>query len=363
MRIENSSISMEASREFKKTETSKTMIQFWQVQPQAEQGDELILSPEGMNLAENNPGHTYHPAAIYDANEIYDVDEIDDELDLYLSDEDQMKIRLLEELISWMTGKTFKFDMIGLRERHDRPERSNGVTNNPGGPKRTGPPMPSWGLRFHHSETRTESEKLSFTASGKVQSSDGREIEFDLNLHMERETYEHSSIDLSAGQALIDPIVIQTDSIPPGLADKKIQFDLDLDGALDEVSVPRNGSGFLVFDRNKNGEIDDGSELFGPQSGHGFSELRMLDSDGNGWLDENDIEFKNLQIWSMDASGEMVLTGLLEADVGAIYLGSVSTEYKLTDSDFEQNGQLRESGVYLKESGGVGSIHELDIRV
>ncbi len=367
MRIENSQISMEASREFKKTETSKTMIQFWQGPPQLNQGDELVLSTEGMDLAENDPNHTYNAEALYDTDEIYDAEEIDDELDLYLSDEDRMRIRLLEELVSWFTGKPFKFDLIGLRDKRTQSKEHTGekakvktVQNSPPGNTLQ---VPSFGLRFHHSETKTESEKLEFKATGKVQSSDGRKIEFDLNMHMERETYEHSSIDFQAGGALIDPIVIQTDSIPPGLADKKIQFDLDLDGKLDQMSVPRDGSGFLVFDRNKNGKIDDGSELFGPQSGHGYSELRILDSDGNGWLDENDVEFENLQIWSMDAAGEMVLTGLLEADVGAIYLGSVSTEYKLTDSEFNQNGQLRESGVYLKESGGVGSVHELDILV
>lgn len=362
MRIENSSISMEARREFKKTETSTTMFQLQQIQPIKIQGDALELSPEGLNMADNAPAFTHG------TNTIQDAAEVDDELDLYLSDEERLKIRLLEELISWFTGKPFKFDLVGIRKRQDQQTQTPQVQSHQKqqNPQVSGegsaPPLQGWGIRYHHSETTTTSEQLDFKASGKVKSSDGREVEFDLNLHMKRETYEHKSVDFQAGQ-LIDPIVIQTDTIPPGLSDKKIRFDLDLDGNLDDMSVPRDGSGFLVLDRNKNGVIDDGSELFGPQSGHGFSELRKLDSDGNGWLDENDIEFDNLQIWSMDESGEMVLTGLIEADVGAIYLSTVSTEYELTDSDFNQNGQLRESGIYLKESGGVSSIHEMDIRV
>lgn len=362
MRIENSTISMEASREFKKTETSSTMIQFWQTQPNAPRGDEISLSPEGMHLAENDPAHTQHTEAI--AN----TEEVEDELDLYLSEEDQLKIRLLEAFISWFSGKKFKFDFIALKEGQEQDTKAQASKGAPPGRARgrgkgNGPQMPNWGFRFSHSETTHVSEKLEFKSSGKVKSTDGREIDFELNMRMERETYEHSSIDIKAGQALIDPIVIQTDTIPPGLADKKIKFDLDLDGTLDEMSVPRQGSGFLVFDRNENGKIDDGSELFGPQSGHGFSELRALDSDGNGWLDENDVDYNSLQIWSMDESGEMQLTGLIEADVGAIYLSTASTEYELTDSEFDQNGQLRESGIYLKESGGVSSIHELDILV
>jgi len=356
---------MEASREFKKTETSSTMIQFWQTQPLVPSGDEISLSPEGMSLAENDPAHTQHSEAVSDTTEV------EDELDFYLSDEDRMKLRLLEAFLSWFTGKKFKFDFLALKAERDQEAKERAAS------RKNKPPqgelavaqrpqalqVPNWGFRLSHTETTHTSEKLEFKSSGKVKSADGREIDFELNMRMKRETYEHSSIDIQAGQALIDPIVIQTDTIPPGLSDKKIKFDLDLDGELDEMSVPRSGSGFLVFDRNGNGVIDDGSELFGPQSGHGFTELRALDDDGNGWLDENDLAFSSLHIWSMDASGDMQLTGLLEADVGAIYLSTVSTEYQLSDSEFEQNGQLRESGIYMKESGGVSSIHELDILV
>jgi len=341
------------------------MLQLWISQPV--QSDSIELSPEGMSLAEHDVANANT------LNAVFDVEEMEDELDQYLSDEDRLKIRLLEELISWFTGKPFKFDFVGLKKQDkaskhavhkNKPIKSVKNTGPPGGTQQTQKqPQPNWGLRFHHSETKSESEKMNFKASGVVKSSDGREVEFDLNLHMSREKYEYKSIDISASQALIDPIVIQTDHIPPGLSDKKIQFDLDLDGTLDEMSVPRAGSGFLVFDRNENGKIDDGSELFGPSTGHGFSELKTLDSDGNGWLDENDLTFENLQIWSMNETGEMELTGLIEADVGAIYLSSVSTEFQLSDSSFEQNGQLKESSIYMKESGGVSSIHEVDILV
>ena len=359
MKIENSSISMEANREFKKTETSSTMIQFWQTNPLVPQRDEVSFSEEGMRLAENDPAYTQHTDTVTNATEV------EDELDLYLSDEDRFKIRLLEAFLSWFTRKKFKFDFIAFKERQGQEAQLRETKRPPAKQAGTGSQiqMPNWGFKFRHSETTHVSEKLEFKSSGKVKSTDGREIDFELNLRMERESHKHTSIEIKAGQALIDPIVIQTDTIPPGLSDKKIKFDLDLDGELDEMSVPRAGSGFLVFDRNENGKIDDGSELFGPQSGHGFSELRALDSDGNGWLDENDAAFSKLQIWSMDDEGQMQLTGLLEADVGAIYLSTASTEYELTDSEFEQNGQLRESGIYLKESGGVSSIHELDILV
>jgi hypothetical protein len=346
---------MEASREFKKTETSSTQLQLWQSKLDLAKQDSLSLSPEGVNLLEKDAPQSQQTELIAD------LEQVPDELDLHLSDEDKLKIRLLEELISWMTGKTFKFSHIGLRRAANSSEQDSANVST--GTAQNVQSLRGWGMHYRKVVTKHESEKMTFSAGGTVKDSTGKEIHFDLNLMMKREKYESRVTDVQLGQALIDPIVIQTDHIPPGLSDQKIRFDLDLDGELDDVSVPRDGSGFLVYDRNDNGLIDDGSELFGPSTNHGFSELRELDDDHNGWLDENDLAFDKLQIWSMNASGQMELSGLLDSDVGAIYLGSASTEYTLTDSEFNENGQLRESGIYLKESGGVSSIHELDIRV
>ena len=50
-----------------------------------------------------------------------------------------------------------------------------------------------------------------------------------------------------------------------------------------------------VFDRNGNGKADNGSELFGVASGNGFADLRRLDEDRNGWIDESDAAFDRLQ--------------------------------------------------------------------
>lgn len=56
------------------------------------------------------------------------------------------------------------------------------------------------------------------------------------------------------------------------------------------------GSGFLALDRNQNGVVDDGSELFGTQSGDGFAHLALYDQDSNGWIDANDPVFDKLRI-------------------------------------------------------------------
>ena len=125
-----------------------------------------------------------------------------------------------------------------------------------------------------------------------------------------------------------------------------------------------NGRGFLAFDKNGDGIINDGSELFGALTGDGFSELALYDEDGNGWIDEADSIFSKLRVWTKDENGKDILLSLKEADLGAIYLNRVSTEFSVNNTETnEQNAQVRSTGVYLKESGGAGSIQQIDFAV
>ena len=153
------------------------------------------------------------------------------------------------------------------------------------------------------------------------------------------------------------------DNLPAGVKDMTFQFDIDCDGKMDEVSMLREGSGFLALDKNGDGKINDGSELFGTRSGNGFADLAVYDEDGNGWIDENDEIFDKLRVWSKDKDGKDVLKTLKEADVGAIYLGSTNSQFSLTDKkDNEVLGAVRSTGIYLKESTGMaGTVQQVDL--
>ena len=65
----------------------------------------------------------------------------------------------------------------------------------------------------------------------------------------------------------------------PELSDQTFYFDLDADGKEEEISV-LNGSGYLALDKNGDGVINDGSELFGTKNGDGFADLARYDEDG-----------------------------------------------------------------------------------
>jgi len=64
------------------------------------------------------------------------------------------------------------------------------------------------------------------------------------------------------------------------LSASSAQFDLDVNGFAERTGWIAPDDGFLAFDRNGNGIIDDNSELFGDAAGHthGFLHLAELDS-------------------------------------------------------------------------------------
>lgn len=211
-----------------------------------------------------------------------------------------------------------------------------------------------------------EYESTLFETTGKVVTADGREIDFNVNVSMTRsfETAMMSGMDIVAEPVanFVDPLVINLDNNVASVSDQKFLFDIDSDGVLDSISGLNKGSGFLALDINGDGVINDGSELFGTKSGSGFRDLAAYDEDGNGWIDENDSIFDKLLIWTKDENGKDELYHLKESGVGALYVESVSTDFALNNlSDNKTNAKIRETGIFLYENGGVGTMQHLDL--
>ncbi|MBB1486022.1 hypothetical protein [Oceanospirillum sediminis] len=208
-----------------------------------------------------------------------------------------------------------------------------------------------------------EEEHTRFSAHGKVLTSDGREIDIELDVGMSR-LFESTELAESI-RVMKDPLVVNFDGPAVALDNQRtFMFDIDMDGEEDQLAQLQSGSGFLALDKNGDGVINDGSELFGAASGNGFADLAEYDEDGDGFIDEDDSVFNKLRIWVPGDDGESELFALLDKDVGAIHLNHVSTEFALNRvADNENMGYVRSSGVFLKESGGVGSVQQIDLAV
>jgi hypothetical protein len=100
-------------------------------------------------------------------------------------------------------------------------------------------------------------------------------------------------------------------------------FDLNADGRQDLVS--NLAAPLLALDRNGNGRIDDGSELFGDQHGaaNGFLELARLDANGDGRIDASDPDYMRLGL--VNLGDPAAFTSLHENGIASIWLNYVET--------------------------------------
>lgn len=218
-----------------------------------------------------------------------------------------------------------------------------------------------WEEQVTMSTIFTDREVTSFSTQGAVQTADGRCINFNLNLEMSREFTASMTTQFNRKSFCVDPLVINLDGNPASFSDQTFFFDLNSDGENEELAQLSAGSGFLALDKNRDGRINDGNELFGTQSGDGFKDLATYDKDGNGWIDENDSVFKDLKVWTKDAAGNNRLVAIGAAGIGAIYLGNASTEFALNKPETnETQGIIRSTGIFLKESGEAGTIQHVD---
>ena len=287
--------------------------------------------------------------------------------------ENDPKLRLIRSLVAMLTGKEIKsltasaqkLEASAVAVQTASTASAPTTANAQATPAQSASPSSATVVEYSRRESYSESEQSSFSAAGVINTADGKQIAFSLSLSMSRSYYEESSTTVTIGDTrqLQDPLVLNFDGEAAQLTDQRFAFDLDADGDKESINFVAGGSGFLALDRNGDGQINDGSELFGAKSGNGFGELAALDDDHNGWIDENDAAFTQLQVWTKDSNGNDELSTLKEANVGAIGLSHVATSFDIKDANNDLQGRIRSSGVFLQEDGQVGSVQQIDLTI
>lgn len=273
-----------------------------------------------------------------------------------MSDEDMTKISLIQKMIESLTGKKIQFYLPVKMYK-------TGCNGNIAGMQGGGRTGLGWGISYQRHESTVETASMSFSAKGSVKTADGRQISFSLELNVSRTFVSEENFSFRAGDALIDPLVVNFAGGSAELKEQKFSFDLDNDGTLNNVSFVKEGSGFLVLDKNGDGIINNGAELFGPATGNGFLELAAYDKDGNGWIDENDPIFDKLQIWTKNGNGEDELFAIGQLGIGAIYVKGINSAFELKNPSNELQGKIQQTGVFLRENGVPGTLQYVDMTI
>lgn len=104
-----------------------------------------------------------------------------------------------------------------------------------------------------------------------------------------------------------DPLIIDLgkQGIELTTLDNGVNFDIDNNTFAEKTAWIGLEDGFLVLDRNENGKIDNGGELFGDQvilksglkSTSGFEALMEFDENKDGVIDKKDAIYSSLKVW------------------------------------------------------------------
>lgn len=218
-------------------------------------------------------------------------------------------------------------------------------------------------------EKKSKSEdKVEISDLGKKLSEESKEIDTpdeieSISITYERFEYRQTEIAVQEQQvAEAEPLVLDLNGNGLELTDIRkgegVSFDITGNGVKEEVSWAKATDGFLVYDRNGNGNIDSGKELFGDQHGaaNGFEELSKFDSDSNGVIDKEDSIYNELKVWQdlnqNGVSEENELKSLNDLKIDEISLENDGRSERLAGNRIEGYSNYTQDSV-KKEIGEV----------
>lgn len=167
-----------------------------------------------------------------------------------------------------------------------------------------------------------------------------------------------------------DPMTLDLDGdgleVVPVSSTNPILFDHDGDGIRNATGWIKADDGFLVMDRNGNGAIDNGTELFGDstnlyaggKAADGFAALAQEDTNGDGKVSSADAHFGSLRVWrdlnqnGISESGELFT-------LGALNIASIDTASKANNQPLPGGNQIADLGTYTRTDGSTGTVGEV----
>jgi len=168
-----------------------------------------------------------------------------------------------------------------------------------------------------------------------------------------------------------DPLVLDLDGdgIETTGLNKGVYFDHDGNGFRELSGWVSADDGLLVLDRNGDGVINNGGELFGDQTvlkngrkaANGFQALAELDENGDGQIDANDAAYSQLRVWqdkNNDGKNSIdEIKSLIDLNIASIDLNS-----KISNIADSQGNIQNRVGVFTKTGSSTGLIANMNFQ-
>src|SRR5712692_1054616 len=171
---------------------------------------------------------------------------------------------------------------------------------------------------------------------------------------------------------IISPIVLDLDrdgveTVPTA---EGVPFDHYGDGFRERSGWVGSDDGLLVWDRNSNGRIDNGSELFGnrtpPRGGglaaNGFAALTSWDDNADGRIDASDVVWSSLRVWR-DRNGDGMSTPDEVVFLSDLGITAINTAYVNSTTVDAQGNAHKQIGRFTKADGSTGVAEDVWFKV
>lgn len=179
-----------------------------------------------------------------------------------------------------------------------------------------------------------------------------------VKLRISRELVQNTEQSIQIGRKK-DPLVLDLTGSGISLTgiENGMVFDLDADGEADRMATVSGGTALLWLDRNGNGQLDSGRELFGDFDGaaDGFAALAELDTNRDGVVDANDERFGAMRLRIYD-QGQARDQSLAQAGVSALELAHLKFA-----ADLGASASLDALGVFRRTDGTAGLLADAQL--
>ncbi len=172
----------------------------------------------------------------------------------------------------------------------------------------------------------------------------------------------------TTAQEQASPLVIDLDGdgVETTTVESGVYFDHDNNSFAENSSWVGKDDGLLVRDLNNNGEIDNGTELFGNNSvlssgekaANGFEALKDLDSNGDNIFNSSDTAWNEVKVWKdSNQDGEVDSGELLTLEQAGV--SGINLNYENETTTDENGNQHKQTGTFIKTDGSTGSVHDV----
>ncbi len=161
-----------------------------------------------------------------------------------------------------------------------------------------------------------------------------------------------------------DPLVLDLDGdgIELTSANDGVLFDIEGNGIKRKTAFVTGGDAFLVLDRNGNGRIDSGKELFGDQNGakDGLEELRKYDDNDDGIINSLDTVFELLKLYADENRDGFFQLHEMKSlrDLGIIVIDLNGRE---TNKQISGGNQLIQLTTFMRGDGSTGIAGDVNL--